>query len=124
MALLPLAMTAMLLALTCYTIGVWGEQIARQLYPWHLLFFWLGLLCDSLGTHAMFQIAQETLNLSLHSITGVLALGLMIIHALWATVTVIRNRPKELARFHRFSLLVWGIWLIPFFSGMIAGMIH
>jgi len=124
MSLLSLTMTAMLLALTCYTIGVWGEQIAKHLYPWHLVFFWLGLLSDSFGTHTMFQIAHEVLALSLHSITGVLALGLMIVHALWATVTVVRNRPKELARFHRFSLVVWGIWLIPFFSGMIAGMIR
>jgi len=48
----------------------------------------------------------------------------MIVHALWATVTVLRNRPKELARFHRYSLVVWGIWLIAFFSGMVAGMVR
>ena len=72
----------------------------------------------------MFQIAHEVLALSLHTLTGVLALVLMIVHALWATVTVLRNRPKELARFHRYSLVVWGIWLLAFFSGMVAGMVR
>ncbi len=123
MALLFVAITAMILALTCYTIGVWGEYFAGKLSRWHLAFFWMGLLFDSLGTHMMFRIANEVLTLSLHSLTGVLALGLMIVHALWATVTVLRNRPKELARFHRYSLVVWGIWLLAFFSGMIAAMV-
>ena len=124
MPLLFVAIASMLLALTCYTIGVWGEYLARKLSPWHVAFFWMGLFFDSLGTHTMFQIAHQVLALSLHTLTGVLALGLMIVHALWATVTVLRNRPKELARFHRYSLVVWGIWLLAFFSGLVAGMVR
>lgn len=35
------------LALIFYSIGVWAERIAGRLKPWHLLFFWMGLLCDT-----------------------------------------------------------------------------
>jgi uncharacterized repeat protein (TIGR03987 family) len=56
MARLFVAITLMLLALTCYTIGVWGEYLARKLSRWHVAFFWMGLFFDSLGTHTMFRI--------------------------------------------------------------------
>lgn len=29
-----------------------------------------------------------------------------------------------LNNFHKFSLLVWGIWLAPFISGMLAAMLR
>ena len=47
MSLLFVAIASMLLALTCYTIGVWGEYLARKLSPWHVAFFWMGLFFDS-----------------------------------------------------------------------------
>jgi uncharacterized repeat protein (TIGR03987 family) len=46
----------------------------------------------------------------------------MIFHALWATLTMLRGSEKSRRNFHRFSLPVWFIWLVPFFSGMIFAM--
>ena len=34
-------------ALVFYTIGVWGERLQKRLKFWHLVFFLLGLLADS-----------------------------------------------------------------------------
>jgi uncharacterized repeat protein (TIGR03987 family) len=34
-------------ALILYSIGVWSERIAGRLKPWHLVFFVLGLICDT-----------------------------------------------------------------------------
>lgn len=29
---------------------------------------------------------------------------------------------KAIVNFHRFSIVVWAIWLVPYFSGVIMGM--
>jgi hypothetical protein len=57
-------------------------------------------------------------------ISGQIALWLMLAHAIWATI-VIRNKNKYMmVRFHRYSLFVWIIWLIPYFGGMYLAMNH
>ncbi len=55
--------------------------------------------------------------------TGALAVCLMAIHLCWAVIVLIRNRPSEKASFHKFSIIVWVIWLIPYFTGAIGAMI-
>lgn len=47
-------------ALVFYTIGVWGERLQKRLKFWHLVFFLLGLLADSVGTALMENIARLT----------------------------------------------------------------
>lgn len=104
------------LALVMYTIGVWSERAARTLKPWHLAFFGAGVVFDTIGTTAMSGLAGG-FQLNLHGATGLIALVLMAIHAVWAAVTLLRGRPNELQSFHQFSLFVWGFWLIPFAIG-------
>jgi uncharacterized repeat protein (TIGR03987 family) len=105
------------LALVFYSIGVWSERIAGRLKPWHLAFFWLGLVCDTWGTGLMMEMAGG-LAFDLHGVSGMLAIILMFIHAIWATVVLIRKDERWIIRFHRFSVAVWLIWLIPYFSPM------
>ena len=109
------------LALVFYTIGVWSERIAGRLKGWHLIFFWLGLACDTIGTAIMMDYAGG-LTADVHGVTGVAAILLMIIHAIWATVVLARKDERAIVNFHKFSVLVWAIWLIPYFSGVIMGM--
>ena len=54
------------------------------------------------------------------AVTGAAALLLMAIHLGWAPIVLLRNRDVEMKRFHRFSLLVWAIWLVPYFTGAIG----
>ena len=112
------------LALILYTIGVWTEKIGRTLKPFHLIFFWAGLICDSLGTFLMSKLtgSAESKALSLHGITGAIAIILMMVHAVWATVVLIKKDEKSLHTFHRFSLFVWIVWLVPYILGMMMGM--
>ena len=121
MAESALPMIIITLALVFYSIGVWSERIAGRLKTWHLAFFWLGLICDTWGTGMMVEMAGG-LTFDLHSVTGVIAIVLMLIHAVWATIALIQKDEKVLTTFHRFSVLVWLIWLIPYFSPMIFGM--
>jgi uncharacterized repeat protein (TIGR03987 family) len=106
------------LALVFYSIGVWSERFQGRLRPWHLAFFWLGLAFDTWGTGLMFEMAGK-LNFDIHALTGVLAIVLMMIHAIWATLVLTRRDERAIRDFHRFSLTVWSIWLIPYFSPMI-----
>ncbi|MBU3181381.1 HsmA family protein [Clostridium psychrophilum] len=112
------------LALIFYTVGVWSEKKQGELKKWHLLFFYVGLLFDTLGTTLMSKIVNGGFQLNFHGITGLSAIILMLLHALWATIVLINNDKKAKANFHKFSIIVWIIWLIPFISGAIFGMSH
>jgi len=106
------------LALLFYSIGVWSERLQGRLKVWHTAFFWLGLVFDTWGTGMMFDYVGG-MSYDLHGISGVLAIALMFIHALWATIVLLRKNERMIASFHRFSILVWFIWLIPYSSPML-----
>ena len=119
----PVVRAAVLLMVTAfalYSVGVWSVFLARHLKPWHAGLFWLGFLSDTAGTELMRRLAGG-FHWNLHTATGAAALFLMLAHALWATVVLIRRDEHALRGFHRVSVTVWAIWLIPFISGLILG---
>ena len=122
--LLMKAVIAITTALILYTIGVWSEHRAKVLKPVHLAFFWLGLCADTTGTAMMSKLADGSGGglMSAHGITGLIAIILMMIHAVWATAVLVRRDEKAMHTFHRLSIIVWTIWLIPFVLGMMMGM--
>jgi uncharacterized repeat protein (TIGR03987 family) len=114
----PIASTIITLALVFYSIGVWSERIAGVLKPWHLVFFVLGLICDTWGTGLMFDFVGG-MQFDIHGITGLVAILLMLLHAVWALVVLVRKDEVAIHNFHKFSLFVWLVWLIPYFSPMV-----
>jgi len=120
-SILLVSIVCMVLALTCYTVAVWSERAAGRLKPWHLILFWTGFVFDTTGTTLMGKMAGS-FELNIHSITGALAILLMLFHSLWATIVLVRKQEDMIRNFHKFSLIVWAIWLIPFFSGVFMGM--
>ena len=109
------------LALVFYSIGVWAERIAGRLKAWHLVFFWLGLAFDTWGTEMMLGLAGR-FDLHLHSVTGFLAIILMLLHAVWASIVLIRGDERWIINFHKLSVVVWCIWLVPYLSPMLFGL--
>jgi len=109
------------LALLFYSIGVWSERFAGVLKPWHLVFFWTGLVFDTWGTGMMMDMAGG-MAVNVHALTGLIAIVLMLIHAVWATIVLVRKDENMIHNFHRFSVMVWLIWLIPYFSPMFIAM--
>ncbi|ABK61120.1 conserved hypothetical protein [Clostridium novyi NT] len=89
---------------------------------WHVVVFWCGLVCDTLGTSFMGKIAGSMFEVNIHGITGLLAIILMLFHAIWATIVLVRNSEQSKRTFHKFSIVVWIIWLIPYLSGIFVGM--
>jgi uncharacterized repeat protein (TIGR03987 family) len=111
------------LALIFYSLGVWSEKMAAYLKKWHVVMFWIGFSFDVGGTTLMHFIAENPFDLwKPHTLTGQLALWLMLAHAIWATRVIQKDNIKLRLRFHRYSLAVWIIWLVPYFGGMMMGM--
>jgi uncharacterized repeat protein (TIGR03987 family) len=109
------------LALICYSIGVWSERLAGRLKGWHLIFFWCGLAFDTGGTGIMFEMAGGMTS-DIHSVTGLTAILLMFVHAVWATAVLVIKNEKAITNFHHFSVFVWVVWLIPYLTGFFASM--
>lgn len=122
------AITAITLALVFYTVGVFWERKSKSLSIKHVSLFYLGLICDTTGTLAMGRIAKSSAGMTtgmtqtIHGITGFLAIVLMLFHALWATYVLYKNDEDKKATFHKFSIFVWLVWLIPYIIGMFIGM--
>lgn len=107
------------LALIFYTIGVWSEKKQGYLKLWHLVVFWIGIVFDTSGTTLMIKISGG--KLTIHGITGLVAIVIMFIHVLWATIVSVRNDTEMKKKFHKFSVLAWCVWLIPIVVGVIYG---
>jgi len=118
---LIISMVLISMALLFYSIGVWSERFSGKLKKWHLIFFWGGLIFDTTGTGIMFEIAGG-MGTDIHSITGLLAIILMFIHAVWATAVIISRNERAIFNFHHFSVIVWIVWLIPYLTGFFVSM--
>ena len=125
------ASIAITMALVLYTVGVFTERHRGSLTGPILPLFWLGLVCDSTGTAIMTSMARSNAGAgapAIHGITGALAIVLMLFHAGWATVVWARSRKggekalEQQHTFHRFSTIVWLLWLIAYLIGLFAGM--
>jgi uncharacterized repeat protein (TIGR03987 family) len=117
----PTASVIIGLALVFYTIGVWSERFQGLLKPWHLIFFLFGLIFDTWGTGMMFEMAGG-MRYDIHGITGLIAIILMLVHAVWAFAVLRRKDEKAIQNFHKFSIAVWLIWLVPYLSPMFFAM--
>ena len=105
---LIMAIITITLALIFYTIGVFSERKSGTLKKFHVIIFWIGLLFDTTGTTIMSIISNGG--------------SLLSLHAVWATRVFIKKDKEKLESFHKFSIVVWLIWLVPYILGMIVGM--
>ncbi len=116
--MLVFSIILMFAALSFYSAGVWGEKLAGGLNRKFLLLFWAGFAFDTIGTTLMGKIA-DGFQMNLHGATGLAAIILMFIHAVWATIVIAMHNEKMKQNFHKFSIVVWIFWLIPFISGIV-----
>jgi uncharacterized repeat protein (TIGR03987 family) len=45
-----------------------------------------------------------------------------LVHAIWATIVLLRKDEKWIIQFNKFSIVVWLIWLVPYLSPMFLAM--
>lgn len=114
--ILIFAMVSILLAAALYTIAVFSERASRVLKPWHLALFWAGFVFDTAGTALMAEIAGGW-RFDLHGVVGMAAIALMLIHSVWASIALGFRQERVLRSFHRFSIVVWALWMVALVSG-------
>lgn len=119
--ILIVAIVFIFTACILYTIGVWAEKIQQRLKIWHVIVFWLGFISDTIGTGAMGKMVGSLIQFNFHGLTGLFAILLMLFHAIWATIVISQKNEKQITQFHKFSFVVWIIWLVPMITGMILG---
>ncbi len=115
------AIVATMMALVFYSVAIWGMFIKKKLRLWHIVLFWLGLAGDITGSLLMVALAGH-FEINLHGISGIAAVLLMLVNALWATSVYSTQDTAHMNAYRRFGLLVWCLWLVPFISGLIIGM--
>lgn len=120
--LLTVAVISMLAAVTAYTTGVFSERKSKSLNKNHIIIFWIGLFFDTTGTTAM-GLISDGFSLDIHGVTGLTALILMAVHVIWATAVHLKGNDRQKESFHKYSLFVWLLWLVPFASGMMLNMV-
>ncbi|HSK46443.1 MAG TPA: HsmA family protein [Coriobacteriia bacterium] len=110
---------AVTLAFVFYTWGIWGARRRGEIKTSHVVFLWLGLLLDAGGTGLM---AMEIgyYRMDVHGIIGSIAILLMLISAIWATVAKNKTDAAATTTYLRASIWVWAFWLLPYFYGFIA----
>lgn len=124
---LVFAIVTITLTLVFYTVGVWSERKSNTHKKWHVITFWIGVIFDTTGTLTMEKTAKTDNTaisyneLFIHGITWGLAILLMLLHALWLTWVLYKKDENKKVIFHKFSITVWVIWLIPYIIGMIIG---
>ena len=121
--LLIISTVLITLALLFYSLGVWSERLIKYLKTWHVVAFWIGFVFDISGTWAMHLMSTQSFDITEpHTLTGQIAILLMLFHASWATWVIYKGKDKLRMNFHKFSFIVWMIWLIPYFGGMYLAM--
>jgi uncharacterized repeat protein (TIGR03987 family) len=116
-----LAIIFMVLALFSYTISIWGARRTKGLKRIHVILNWVGLICDTTGTIFMLLLAGG-LSWSLHSIFGILAISMMLVNGILATLAYKKRQAALTSRYLEVSLFFWIIWLISFLAGMVLSM--
>ena len=120
----PMLLYAVILftvALVLYTISVWSERLQCQLKTWHLVVFGLGVFADAMATWLTIEFVGAIV-FTPHAIFGFTSLFLMALHFIWAVAVYAGNRKAGMRQFHRFSLLVWSVWMLSYITGFVSGL--
>jgi len=112
--ILPFAIISIFLALIFYSINIFLE-IKKGFSLKSLIFLWLGLAFDLLGTALMFLLVGH-LSLRAHSIVGIVALILMAIKAVWSTGKYKKGDTFGVSKIYTVSVYI--LWVAVFFMGM------
>ena len=56
----------------------------------------------------------ERVTFDFHGLTGLLAIVLMLVHVTWAMLVFLRRDERWIYNLHKFSVVVWRIWLVPY----------
>ena len=119
-----IGLLALLVALVCYSIGVWGAFRKKAVARKHLVLLWVGFAFDVLAT-AMMAMQIGGLDLRpggplLHTVLALVAMFGMAAAAGVGTYAIANRQEALSASVTRWVLAPWVIWVGVFVWGMIG----
>lgn len=107
-----------IVALLLYSLSIWSHKITGKLSSWIMCVFGAGLATDILGTVLLCVMSANGWKFTIHTISGLFSLLIMVVHFTWALCAIKIGGDFE-SYFNRFSVSAWILWLIAFVSGII-----
>jgi len=80
-----------------------------------------GISLDFLGTAMMYTLSEEV-KYDLHTISGYLAITLMITMAVYALFAVVKKNQSMLTNFGKYFLPILIVWTISYATGIVVGL--
>lgn len=100
-------------AVVLYSIAVWAERITGTVKRWHFALLVAAAFFQTVATGVLYK-SVAGFSIGLGGVAMMAALIMVIMHARWALVTMLRKDAKTSTQFNRFSVLVWAAWLVLF----------
>ena len=118
-------MLMMFLALSAYSAAVTLDKKAGKLMPANLAMLWAGFCLNAIGFGLMTRLEADSGSgfSGIGRIIGILAIVVVLIHAIWGTAILVLKDEKSEKIFHRDGTLLWKIWLVPFVLSLILAVI-
>jgi uncharacterized repeat protein (TIGR03987 family) len=102
-----------------YTTAIWTEQFQGRLTGRIIALFVAGFTCDITGTLCMFIRARSRqAPAGIHGLSGSIALVIMLIHLIWALISLKHRTDRSAKHFNQFSPFAWCMWMIAFLTGI------
>jgi len=119
-----IGLLALVVALTMYSIAIWGAFRAKTIVKGTVTFLWIGFAFDVLAT-AMMAIAAGGLDLSplsdlLHTVIALLVMVFMFAIAVLGGRALAAGDEATKALLARWMVAPWLLWVVVFVWGMLS----
>lgn len=99
-----------------------GNIYKKKLDGRQLVYLYIGLCANTLGTALMEQIAMLNYGYNeIYIITGISAILLMFVHTLWATYIFTLGTANARNYYKKYNIVVWSIWIVLYGINIYTG---
>jgi len=112
----------MIVAMTLYSIGVWGAYRGKKFSQRNVMFILGGVIFDVIGTGGMFVTAGNTFVNDAHTWVALAAFFGMLAVGLIGTWAVQKKKDELLATLAKWALAPWALWAFVFVWGFYQNM--
>lgn len=119
--IIMIALVLYVSVLIFYSLGVLGQNRDKCIKPMHVIYFWLSVVAAVTGiVYLNGHFGEGTI--SWYMLMAGVGVIWLIGHTIWATAILILRSDQAFYRFQEFSVLIWLVWLVPYFTGLLSGL--
>ncbi len=119
----------MSLALLLYSAGVFLERKDKEVWPRHAVLYGIALAFDIISVTIITVYAglktgdpiPTVITSNVNIIEELVGVVLLSVNVIWAIAVLREGTDKQLEIYHKFSLIIWVLWLAMYFLGLRTG---